>query len=245
MDWSQVGKGTELSFDFTIDNTAPTLSGGKDALTISRDGQTLYYTAQDNRYVAAVLLLDGAATTVVEYDYPDMPVKDLGKAVSGGFDLKAYREQYGNKAVIAVCDYAGNETYYAINLGGEGAPYGDLLAFQYNFWQGTCSWVAFNEDVAESESQLFASQEKFVCAEYLNGYVLAQSESGKLYAIAYEDILADSVDLESTYVASLENGYQDLAYSYAEGTMYGLVVEDAGSYLESAVYSINMEEVAA
>lgn len=240
VDWSQVGIGTELSFDFTIDNTAPTLSGGKDALTISRDGQTLYYTAQDNRYVAAVLLLDGAATTVVEYDYPDMPVKDLGKAVSGGFDLKAYREQYGNKAVIAVCDYAGNETYYAINLGGEGAPYGDLLAFQYNFWQGTCSWVAFNEDVSESESQLFASQEKFVCAEYLNGYVLAQSESGKLYAIAYEDILADSVDLESTYVASLENVYQDLAYSYAEGTMYGLVVEDAGSYLESAVYSINM-----
>src|SRR5699024_6193502 len=84
VDWSQVGRGTKLSFDFTVDNTAPALTG--DALTMSRDGQTLYYTAQDNRYVAAVLLLNGAANAIVDYSYPDMPVEDLGKAVSGGFD---------------------------------------------------------------------------------------------------------------------------------------------------------------
>ena len=132
VDWSQVGRGTKLSFDFTVDNTAPALTG--DALTMSRDGQTLYYTAQDNRYVAAVLLLNGAANAIVDYSYPDMPVEDLGKAVSGGFDLSAYREQYGNKAVVAVCDYAGNETYYAINLGGEGVSYGDFLAFQHDYW---------------------------------------------------------------------------------------------------------------
>lgn len=239
VDWSQVGRGTKLSFDFTVDNTAPALTG--DALTMSRDGQTLYYTAQDNRYVAAVLLLNGAANAIVDYSYPDMPVEDLGKAVSGGFDLSAYREQYGNKAVVAVCDYAGNETYYAINLGGEGASYGDFLAFQHDYWNGTNSWVAFDEDVAENETQLFMAQMPFVCAEYLNGYVMAQTEDGKLYAIPYADVLADSIDLESTYVASLENVYQDLAYSYADGKLYGLVVVDAGYYVEATVFSINMQ----
>src|SRR5699024_9511785 len=140
------------------------------------------------------------------------------------------REQYGNKAVVAVCDYAGNETYYAINLGGEGASYGDFLAFQHDYWNGTNSWVAFDEDVAENETQLFMAQIPFVCAEYLNGYVMAQTEDGKLYAIPYADVLADSIDLESTYVASLENVYQDLAYSYADGKLYGLVVVDVGYY---------------
>lgn len=241
VDWSQVGKGTVLSYDFTVDNTAPALSGGKDALTMSRDGKTLYFTAQDNRYVASVLLLNGSATEAVEYWYPDMDVDQLGAPISGSFDLESYRASHGNKAVIAVCDYAGNETYYGINLGGEGQPYGELLGFQNDFWGGPSIWTAFDEGVAENESPLFASEQTFVCAEYLNGYVLAQDDSGILYAIPYADILSDSVDLASTYVARLENIYQDLAYSYADGILYGLLVEEAGDNLSTSVISINMK----
>ena len=51
------------------------------------------------------------------------------------------------KLIILLADYALNEVYYGINMGGEGAAYGDLVAFQYNFETGSNSWVSFNEDV--------------------------------------------------------------------------------------------------
>ncbi|MFR0733266.1 MAG: hypothetical protein ACLSHU_02770 [Oscillospiraceae bacterium] len=46
----------------------------------------------------------------MSYSHPDMPLSQKGKAVSGSLDLASYAETNGNKAVIAVCDYAGNET---------------------------------------------------------------------------------------------------------------------------------------
>ena len=115
--WDDLGKGASLSYEFTVDNTAPKLVGSQ-PLTLSADGKTLYYTAQDENYVAAVVLMNGSASKAVSYSYPDMPLSQKGKAVSGSLDLASYAETNGNKAVIAVCDYAGNETYYVINLNG-------------------------------------------------------------------------------------------------------------------------------
>ncbi len=74
--------------------------------------------------------MNGSASKAVSYSYPDMPLSQKGKAVSGSLDLASYAETNGNKAVIAVCDYAGNETYYVINLNGSGNSYGSLVAFR-------------------------------------------------------------------------------------------------------------------
>lgn len=237
--WDEAGRGTELSYEFTVDNTAPTFAGER-PLTLSADGNTLYYTAQDENYIAAVILLNGSATRAVAYSYPDMPLEQKGKAISGGLDLTGFRETYGGKAVIAVCDYAGNETYYAVNLGGAGAAYGDLMAFQ-NSEDGTGgAWVSFGKGVNRSETGLFSARSSFVCAEYVNGFVFAETDDGNLYGIPYADFLADSIDLESTYIAHLENVYQDLAYSYAQGKLYGLVSYIMDGYPTTEVYSINL-----
>ena len=240
VNWDELGDGCTLSFDFTVDNTAPALAG-ENALTLSEDGSALTFTVQDNNYIAAVVLLDGTAADVVEYCYPDMATEAKGQAYTGTFDLTDFAATYGNKAVIAVCDYAGNERYYALNLGGEGADYGDLVAFQYDFDYSLNSWVSFDTDVNGNETQMFLSDVNFVCAEYVGGYVFAQTETGALHGFRYSDMLNNTLDLESTYIAQLDNVYQDLAYNYYDGKLYGLYTYTEDGYPTSELYTINIK----
>ena len=238
--WDDLGKGASLSYEFTVDNTAPKLVGSQ-PLTLSADGKTLYYTAQDENYIAAVVLMNGSASKAVSYSYPDMPLSQKGKAVSGSLDLASYAETNGNKAVIAVCDYAGNETYYVINLNGSGNSYGSLVAFQNSADGVGGAWTSFGEGVAKNETSLFASAQNMVCAEYVNGVVFAQTDNGNLYGIPYDDFLAESIDLESTYIAHLDCVYQDLAYSYGQGKLFGLAAYGSGADSEFVVNSINLK----
>ncbi len=238
--WDDLGKGASLSFEFTVDNTAPKLTGSQ-PLTLSADGQTLYYTAQDENYIAAVVLMNGSASKALDYSYPDMPLSQKGKAASGALDLTGYREANGNKAVVAVCDYAGNETRYVINLNGTGSSYGNLVAFQNSTNGEGGAWASFSAGVDKNETSLFASSQNIVCAEYVNGYIFAQTDNGNLYGIPYADFLSDSVNLESTYIAHLDHVYQDLAYNYARGELYGLVAEKYNNEAESSIFSINLK----
>ena len=237
VDWSQVGEGAYLRWSFTVDNTAPELVEG--GLTL--DGDKLRYEVKDNNYIAAVILVTGDVSSAVSYDFPDMDEDQRGKSVTGELDLTGYREHFGQKAAIAVCDYAGNETYYAINLGGEGASYGDLVAFRYDASGYTGSWVAFSEGVARNETGLFPAGVDMVAAEYVNGLVFCQDNSGNLYGIQYSDMLANSVDLEQTFITKLENIYQDFAYSYADGKLYALSTYDEGDTPTTEVYTINLK----
>ena len=241
VDWDALGDGCKLSFELTVDNTAPALAG-EEPLTISADGKTLTYNVQDNNYIAAVILLDGSASSAIEFAYPDMDTEDKGAVYTGSFDLTDFAANHGNKAVIAVCDYAGNESYYALNLGGEGADYGDLVGFQYDFEYGINSWVSFSEGVSGNETQMFISDLEFVCAEYVNGFVFAETSTGALHGFRYADMLSNTLDLESTYIAQLDNVYQDLAYNYYDGKLYGLYTyTDYDGYPTSEIDTINLK----
>ena len=236
VDWSQVGEGAYLRWNFNVDNTKPELVPG----SLTLEGDKLCYEVQDNNYIAAVILLTGDASGAVNYAFPDMDEDQRGQAVTGELDLTGYREYFGNKAAIAVCDYAGNESYYAINLEGDGASYGDLVAFRYDAGGYTGSWVAFSEGVARNETGLFPAGVDMVAAEYVNGLVFAQDNAGNLYGIEYADMLANSVDLEQTFITRLENVYQDFAYNYSDGKLYALSTYDDGGSPTTELYTINL-----
>lgn len=53
--------------------------------------------------------------------------------------------------------------------------------------------------------------------------------------------LAESIDLESTYIAHLDCVYQDLAYSYGQGKLFGLAAYGSGADSEFVVNSINLK----
>ncbi len=237
VDWSQVGEGAYLHYSFTVDNTAPDLA----AAGLKLEGDKLIYNVQDNRYIAAVILLTGDAASLVSYSFPDMDADQLGQAVTGELDLTGYREKHGNKAAIAICDYAGNETYYAINLGGEGASYGSLLGFSYDDEGFFGAWAAFDEGVNRNESRLFGSDVNIVAAEYVNGLIYAQDANGNLYGIRYSDMLRNEVDLEKTFITKLQNTYQDFAYSYYDGKLYGLLTTEYEGYPTTELNSINLK----
>ncbi len=236
VDWSKVGKGAYLRWNFSVDNTAPQLA--ENGLTL--EGDKLHYEVSDNNYIAAVILITGDASAAISYNFPDMDEDQKGQTVCGTLDLGNYQEVFGQKAAIAVCDYAGNESYYAINLGGEGASYGDLVAFRYDSDNYTGSWIAFSEGVARNETGLFPSDVDMVAAEYVNGLVFCQDNSGNLYGIEYADMLANTVDLEQTYITKLTNIYQDFAFNYSDGKLYGLMTYEDSGMPTSEVYSINL-----
>lgn len=246
MDWEAAGKGSELAFDFTIDNTAPTLGDMENPFVLTNEGEqsTLTINVRDNEYIAAVILLNGSADTAVEYYYPDMDADKAGYGIEVSFDLTElnYQEVYGNKATVVVCDYAGNESYYAINLNGEGKPYGDFMAFQYDSSGYINKWVSFDSDVNRNETGMFGTFDAIVAAEYVNGYVFMQNNRGELYAVPYADLLADEVNFEATYVTTLDYVYEDFAYDYNQGRMIGMYVEDNMGVPKVYIMSIAMEE---
>lgn len=223
----------------TIDLEAPTLVSAT-RNTNAEDGTvTLELSFKDNLSVSVIALMSGDLT---EYRAL-MPVEDVEPDENGYQNYTATFDITGlnDKLAIVLYDYAMNESAYGLNAGGEGTPYGELVAYQYNFGTGINSWVSFGPDVNSDEVRIFADEMSIVAAEYVGGYVFAQTETGALYGFRYEDMLLDTFKLESTYIAQLDNVYQDLAYSYAEGKLYGLYSYEEGGYPSSELYSINLK----
>lgn len=238
-----IGEGAFLSFGFTVDNTAPDLDATAEN-PLSLDGKTLSYTVRDNEYIAAITLLDSTGTYGLDYNYPDMATEDKGKAVSGSIDLSGFEEDWGDRYILAICDYAGNETYYAININGLGESFGDLVAFQFGdgYHADTYAWASFSEGVNKDEYILFKEENNFVAAEYINGYVFAQDSAGRLYGIEYEDMVTGALrDLDSTYITTLDRVYQDFAYNYKNGELYGLYTNEYNGYPTSYIYMIDID----
>ena len=114
------------------------------------------------------------------------------------------------------------------------------MAFRYDAGGYTGSWVAFSEGVARNETGLFPAGVDMVAAEYVNGLVFAQDNAGNLYGIEYADMLANSVDLEQTFITRLENVYQDFAYNYADGKLYALSTYEDGGSPTTELFTINL-----
>ena len=152
------------------------------------------------------------------------------------------------------------------------ADYGELVGFQYDagtMWElpDAPTWTGIDlglddsgKEIVNNESPIFSSAIEFACAEYVNGHVYAQDKSGKFYGILYEDMLANRVDLDACYIKTMNRVYNDLAYNYADGTLYGLTAyEDrwgltteivpikwmmsGESYYENIEYSISCNDI--
>lgn len=221
----------------TVDTEAPELQ----KVVRTQDAETgktyLDMTFRDNVSVAAVNLADGTGTNLfAQYGVEDVePDEDGYQNYTARYDITGYT----GKLMVILGDYAVNQSYYAVNLGGEGASYGNFVGFQYDYVGGT-SWVSFDEGVAANEVGMYLADVPIVCAEYVNGIVFAEGEDGSLYGIKYEDMLTDTVDLDATYITTLENVYQDLAYNYSDGKLYGLYVYEYDGYPTTEIYTINL-----
>ena len=228
------------SVPVTIDLEAPTLLNAE--RTTNEEGRTiLTLTFKDNLSCSVVALMNSNGQQVYGMtSVEDVPEDEFGyQNYTAEFDITGMT----GKLMIVLGDYALNEAYYGINLGGEGAPYGDLVGYSNYIGNTDPGWVSFSEGVDMDETTLFMGEFNIVAAEYVGGYVFAQDDTGALYGFKYEDMLKDSFVLEHTFVAQLDNVYQDFAYSYAEGKLYGMLIyEDNDGYPTTELFVINIGE---
>lgn len=194
---------------------------------------------RDNLSVSAVALMNsnGEETYYIEGTVDEAPDENGYRNYTARYDIS----DIAGKLMIVVADYALNEAQYGLNVAGAGTPYGDLVGYQYNINEDTTGWVSFSEGVSTDEVQITLDEMDFVSAEYINGYVFAQTDGGALYGFSYADMLADRVDLDNTFIAQLERTYHDMAYNYVTGELYGLIAyEEGDGYPTTEVYTINI-----
>ena len=228
----------------TIDLEAPQMLAAQRFVDEESGKTYLYMMFRDNLACSVVGLLNSNGQTV------------YGMVAPESFDgIEEDEEGYRNytvafditgltgKLMIVLGDYALNEAYFGLNLGGEGTPYGTLVGYSNYIGISDPGWVSFSEGVNADEIAIFLSEDNIVAAEYVGGYVFAQNDTGALYGFKYEDMLKDTFVLESTFVAQLDNAYQDMAYSYAEGKLYGMLAyEDNDGYPTTELFTINIGE---
>ena len=227
----------------TVDLEAPELLKAEIVEDEENGTTSLVLSFRDNLAASVAMVIDGSGTIplAVETVEDVEPDENGYQNYTKTFDITGLT----GKVMIILADYAINESYYGINLGGEGTPYGDLVAYQYNFNTGANGWVSFDADVEENETTMFSNFEMdFVAAEYVNGFVYAQTENGALYGFKYTDMLNNTMTLEDVYITQLDNVYQDFAYSYYDGKLYGLLTMEemwmGEPSVTTEVYSINL-----
>ncbi|MBR5949325.1 MAG: S8 family serine peptidase, partial [Clostridia bacterium] len=110
----ELGRGSYVGYNVTIDNTAPTVSGA----SISSDRTKVTVRAQDNQYIAYISLMDTAHETLYVGAVPNQA--GAGQEATAVLDISGL----GLTGTVAIVlgDYAGNEKAYTINLNSNATP---------------------------------------------------------------------------------------------------------------------------
>ena len=227
--YDALGHGATLVTQITIDNTAPEL---KDyALEVSEDGATLTVTAQDNEYIAAVVLANKTGTIPLTTVAANQTTVNDEMQIE--LDLTGIT---GNTFQLAIYDYALNVTTYEIELDLPeiDRPYFTVMDYQSGTYYGL---NADGSSVALAGSDRLAP----MAAEFVDGYVFEITDGAKLY-------VAEDSDLNSfEYLCELDptgewaiTTFVDLAYNYADGNLYGLFYSELNGEWAPIMCTIDM-----
>ena len=129
--------------------------------------------------------------------------------------------------MVRVADYAGNESVYTVEYGGEpedytGKMYGFTASEKYR--GGGVRWMEIDPETVcyQSETEydgttnLDAMDIRITAAEYVDGYVYMAADDGFLYA-APQGQWASYVEVGQTGTDIL-----DMAFNYADGMLYAM-----------------------
>lgn len=238
LDSGVLGEGTTLSTTLTLDNTTPEM------LSVKKDLETgaLTIEVQDNQYVAYVAVMNKSKTKIFKGDVPQQT--EAGQKSSVTLDLTG--EVIGKECVIAIGDYARNQTFYTVEYGGEPIDYSGRM---FGFTQGSMlhgrenMWIEVSPDelyLYDDGSQqgykglsFFASAGMNVlAAEYVDGYVYMFADDGNIYVAEHE-----SLNLPRKVGTYGNVNIVDVAMNYADGKLYAL---ENGSYNKN-IYTVDIQ----
>ncbi len=172
------------SFDVTLDDQAPVLENAyelQNALRIDEDGRIfLTLNMLDNQNIAAVIFTNESGIIMGKYEVDNVP----GETLSREFEITGF----GTDMTIVLADYACNETEVDVSLDlGDHASDPVLKALDKDRLYGCETYdkalveggwfSAKKADFSDPKNETFDSTNRYYSAEYVNGYLIAQSAS--------------------------------------------------------------------
>ncbi|MCI6729022.1 MAG: S8 family serine peptidase [Clostridiales bacterium] len=201
----------------TVDDTAPEILDASISRNLITGSARLSITAQDDRYVAAVLVTNARQTEILARQAAGST--QPGQAVDVDVDISGVT---ASEIVVLAVDYAGNTTGYLVNIGGGDGDGDDASAYIYANDLFDDAWLAFKPD--DPGSAKAVAEGSVYAAEYIDGYVFT-ADSNRRFCVAPLEDLEDQIYIETL---SLPSVTLDMAYNYADGKLYALC---SGNYL--------------
>lgn len=216
-----IGDGAGIMYNVTIDDTAPVITGAM------RDFITGDFTvkAKDENYVAYVAVMNKNGTTAFAEAVPQQ--NEAGEETETL--LKLGGEKLPGEIVILVGDYAGNESAYRVNLGGEKE---DLSGSVFAFTSATAEpgkghrmlkidpeTVTYNKDTKSFAGLSVAATTSFAveAAEYVEGYIFMAGSDGNFYAMNVDEMEDPALVGPFSNVTSV---VLDMAYNVQNQQLY-------------------------
>ncbi|MGM9641003.1 MAG: S8 family serine peptidase [Faecousia sp.] len=171
INWDEIDpENTTLSLQVTVDNTAPELKelsviSVTDPDTGKFQGDFVEAVVQDNQYVAALLLMTPGGTKVIARQSANQTVKGVESRIR-----LDYTGAFGSTFKLAVVDYAGNATYYNVNVSEPfTGPTATLMGSTQVFAGG--QWQRFSSDANFDCETLYSPGITIAGAAYGDGYL--------------------------------------------------------------------------
>lgn len=167
--WDAEGPGTRHYTRLTTDTQAPELLEAQIETHAISGQKTMRVQVKDNRYVAAVLLVDPKLG--IQKASAAVNQTELGATTTVSLDVS---HVLGKNLAIAVCDYAGNETYYALDPNCfEAEPEKNMHAASISdgIWYGIDGANIVKEGITDYHQDSERYSTGISAAEYIDGYV--------------------------------------------------------------------------
>lgn len=171
-----------IVFDMTLDTEKPRILNADDiqeSLSTENGRNYLTLKLQDNAYMAAVLFESTSGAIMGKFDVENEP----GVAFERKFDITGF----GNEFTIVAADYACNETVLdvIVKLDDNDKPEAVNLSKDRIYGNETSSdsaveggWFSGDKETfTDLRNETFDSGNRYYAAEYINGYLIAQSAS--------------------------------------------------------------------
>lgn len=212
----EMGEGAYMRVSVTADGTAPTIS---DIKLLAKDN-LLKVTAQDNNYVAAVVLYNELGDEVLKYTGAK---QEIAKGAVADYSL-LLDDVDDADFYIQVFDYAGNVSTYRFSLENANLDYaGSMLAFDTK----NSKWVMLDKNYGEFVDVAPAEQ-AYTAAAAVGDKIYAAGSDNKLYQLSVAEMQTPALlgDIGCTVV--------DMAYNAADGKLYGVTDDNKLVQIDTA-----------